>query len=70
MFSLPLHAQDFPLFGQLKPGPFAVGFKTELTFDYSRTFNTPKHNYDGEFQKGERARDMAIAIWYPAAKPS
>ncbi len=67
---LPLWAQEFPLLGTLKPGPHAVGFKTELTFDYSRTFNTPKYNYDGEFQKGQRARDMAITIWFPAAKPS
>ncbi|MEK7729262.1 MAG: dienelactone hydrolase family protein, partial [candidate division KSB1 bacterium] len=70
MFCLPLRAQEFPLFGALKPGPHAVGFKTELTFDYSRTFNTPKYNYEGEFQKGERARDMAIAVWFPAAKPN
>lgn len=70
LLGLPLHAQDFPLFGTLQPGPHAVGLKTELTYDYSRTFNTPKYNYDGEFQKGERARDMAITIWFPAAKPS
>ena len=70
MYSFSLRAQELPLLGTLKLGPHAVGLKTELTYDYSRTFNTPKYNYDGEFQKGERARDIAITVWFPAVKPN
>ncbi|MGH7490881.1 MAG: tetratricopeptide repeat protein [bacterium] len=68
IFAFSLYAQEFPQWGNLKPGPYHVGFKVESTFDHARTFNTPKYNYEGEFQKGERARPMVIAIWYPAQK--
>jgi len=57
-------------FGDLEPGPFAVGYKVISTHDYGRTFDTPKYNYKGEFQEGERARPMLVSVWFPAARPA
>ncbi len=68
IFAFALQAQDFSQWGGLEPGPYGVGFKIENTFDHARTFSTPKYNYLGEFQKGERARPLQILIWYPAQK--
>lgn len=58
----------FPQWGDLKPGPYHVGFRFDAMFDYSRTFATPKYNYEGVFQEGERARPVNINIWFPAKK--
>ncbi len=63
-----LFAQTLPQFGDLEPGPYAVGRQIVQTFDYSRTFNTPKFDYKGEFKEGERSRPLTIVIWYPAEK--
>lgn len=55
------------LWGDLKPGPYAVGFRSVEKYDYSRTFS-PKYDYDGELREGVRARPIQICIWYPAAE--
>lgn len=44
-----------PLWGTLEAGPYAVGFKVETVYDYTRT------NEDGE-----RGRPVQIRWWYPA----
>ena len=53
------------LWGNLKPGPHAVGFKVKLQYDYSRTFQ-PKYDFEGKPKSGPRARPIQTLIWYPA----
>ena len=53
--------------GNLEPGPYAVGFDTMEKYDYSRTIR-PKRDYFGQPLPGERARPIQICIWYPAEK--
>ncbi len=53
------------LWGDLKPGPYGVGFKTIEKFDYSRGFR-PKTDYYGAPQEGDRARPIQVCFWYPA----
>ena len=60
---------SYPLWGNLKPGPNAVGFKVKLHYDYSRTFRT-KNNFEGKVQSGPRARPIQTLVWYPAKKSS
>ena len=62
-------AQSSPFWGNLKPGPYAVGFKTIRTYDYSRAIK-PKVERDGKVnaQRDQRAMPMLISIWYPAVK--
>lgn len=62
-----LRSQTPRLWGDLKPGPYAVGFNTIENYDYSRTIR-PKRDYFGEPLPGERARPIQICIWYPAKK--
>lgn len=58
-------AQLPPLWGNLTPGPHAVGFKTIEKYDYSRTFQ-PKYDYFGNPLQNEIARPVQVCIWYPA----
>lgn len=58
-------AQSLPQWGNLKPGPYAVGFKVVNTYDYARGYY-PKVDFRGHRTEGESARPMQIAIWYPA----
>ncbi len=66
-FQTNLLAQTLPLWGDLKPGQYDVGFKTIEKYDYSRTFRS-KYDYFGEPIPGENARPIQICIWYPAPK--
>jgi hypothetical protein len=66
LISSNLFAAEYPLWGNLRPGPYAVGFTARFEYDYSRTFR-PKIDLDGNPVKGNRARPLQIAIWYPAA---
>jgi len=59
--------QPYPLWGDLKPGTFAVGFKFVETYDYSRSAK-PKVSFEGKHSTGETAWPMHISIWYPAAR--
>ena len=60
-----LCAQKATLWGNLEPGPYAVGFKTIYRYDYSRNWK-PKYDSDKRLQRGVRARPMRISVWYPA----
>ncbi|HSE40029.1 MAG TPA: hypothetical protein VLH08_04625 [Acidobacteriota bacterium] len=51
--------------GDLKPGPYAVGFKVKFQYDYSRTFQ-PKYDFEGKPASGPRARPIQTLIWYPS----
>ena len=61
-----LMADTPPLWGDLEPGPYGVGFETIEQYDYSRTFGTSE-DYFGTPQPGETARPIQICIWYPAS---
>ena len=50
-----LHAQQPPLWGQLKQGPHQVGFRSSVVFDSSRTLSD-----------GRQARPVQVSQWYPA----
>jgi tetratricopeptide (TPR) repeat protein len=60
-------AQEFPLWGDLKPGTHAVGFKVEHQYDYSRAFGL-KYDYEGKLNPNAAKRPIQISIWYPAKK--
>jgi len=66
-FQTNLKAQTPPLWGDLKPGNYAVGFKTIEKYDYSRTFR-PQYGYFGEPIEGDNHRPIQICLWYPAKK--
>ena len=53
------------LWGDLQPGPHAVGVRQTDHYDYSRTFRTAR-TLDGKPRTGERARPIRVTIWYPA----
>ena len=69
LFGPSLMAADYPLWGKLTPGDYAVGFTARFEYDYSRTFRA-KTDLDGKPVAGNRARPIQIAIWYPAQKTS
>jgi hypothetical protein len=50
-------AQVPRLWGDLRPGPHAVGYQATRVFDESRTFGTPP---------GSSRRLMTVRVWYPA----
>jgi len=54
-----------PLWGEIKPGPYAVGFRTIERYDYSRTFQSAK-DYFGNPVPGPTARPIQVCYWYPA----
>lgn len=66
-FQTNILAQTSSLWGDLKPGKHAAGFRTIEKYDYSRTFRS-RHDYFGEIIPGENARAIQICIWYPAEK--
>jgi len=53
------------LWGDLKPGPYGIGFKTIEKYDYQRPVG-PILDYFGAPLEGERSRPMQMCIWYPA----
>jgi pentatricopeptide repeat protein len=53
------------VWGELTPGPHAVGFKAIEEYDYSRSFEAKK-DYFGTPVPGERGRPVQVCIWYPA----
>jgi dienelactone hydrolase len=54
-----------PMWRDLQPGPYTIGFRTIEKYDHSRAF-APKRDYFGQPLPGERARPMQTCIWYPA----
>src|SRR5262249_19629551 len=60
-------AESPPLWGKLPPGPYAVGFKSLLQFDYSRRYNM---TFDDKstYAPGKSPRPILVNIWYPATK--
>jgi len=66
LMSSALFAQS-PLWGDLKPGPHAVGFKVEHKYDLSRSFGL-KYDFEGKLNADAVKRPIQISIWYPAQK--
>ncbi len=66
LMSTALLAQS-PLWGDLQPGPHAVGFKVEHQYDYSRSFGL-KYDFEGKLNSDAVKRPIQISIWYPAQK--
>ena len=61
-------ATAFPLWGELKPGLYAVGYRTIFTRDLSRPALVDNKTSNGsQIASGNSAgRQMQISIWYPA----
>ena len=55
-----------PLWGNLPPGPYTVGFRTVFRYDGSRTWKSTRH-YDGSFSPDLKGRPIQFNIWYPAS---
>lgn len=58
-------AQTYSQWGDLKPGPFSVGFMSIVRLDYSRDYQADM--YDGQRNRSAlRSRPIQINVWYPA----
>lgn len=60
----PVWAQPYPLWGALRSGPHAVGFKTTWQLDYTRTYNTVFED-STRYATAKAPRPILINIWYP-----
>lgn len=60
-------AQSFPQWGNLTPGPYAVGFRHIQKYDYARQVKSAT-DFTGA-SNGETAYLIQIGLWYPAVKP-
>jgi len=60
-------AQTSLLWGGLKPGPHAVGFRLQYKLDHSREYD-PEFVTDATRFPVHRPRPIMIGIWYPAQK--
>jgi pimeloyl-ACP methyl ester carboxylesterase len=60
----PAAAQGSPLWGELEPGPFQVGFRTLYARDSTRPWLPVETGPDAV--EGRPARPVRISIWYPA----
>ena len=54
-----------PLWGELKSGPYAVGFGMIYETDQSRTWRTTR-NYEAPFSADAGGRPIRVSVWYPA----
>lgn len=64
LFTIEVNATS-PLWGDLKPGNYAVGYRVMHLFDRSHVF-MPERDYEGKVFTGERSRPLQIQIFYPA----
>jgi hypothetical protein len=55
-----------PLWGDLAPGRYRVGFRTLFRFDASRTWRGTR-DYRGTFSPDLNGRPVQVNVWYPAA---
>jgi tetratricopeptide (TPR) repeat protein len=61
-----VYALSSTVWGNLKPGSHAAGFKVIFEYDTSRPYKR-KHDYLGNPLKADRRRPIQINVWYPAA---
>ena len=61
---------ESPVWGDLRPGSYGVGFKSVFRYDNSRTWKSTR-SYSGAFSPDVDGRPIQISVWYPAnAGPS
>lgn len=67
LFLLPLHGETekSSLWGDLRPGPYQVGFKLITATDQARIFHS-NPQYRGLSAQAETARQVRIYLWYPS----
>ena len=65
--ALPAAAQDPLLWGGLKPGPHAVGYRSLYRLDHTRQYD-PEFVTDPARAPAHKPRPISIAVWYPARK--
>lgn len=58
-------ASPSPLWDALRPGPFAVGFRTIYRFDLTRTWRRTRP-YAHPFAPDLNGRPIRVSVWYPA----
>jgi hypothetical protein len=63
----PARAQEPLLWGSLKPGPNAVGFRSLYQFDHTRQYD-PEFVTDSTKPPAHKPRPILIYAWYPARK--
>lgn len=64
----PVHASGDgapPSWGDLEPGPHAVGFRAFHEEDRTRGY-WPLHDYLGQERSGSTYRPLQVSVWYPA----
>ncbi|MBJ6764849.1 hypothetical protein JGU66_29130 [Myxococcaceae bacterium JPH2] len=64
---VPAAPSPSPLWGDLRPGPYAVGYQVLYRFDTSRAWATTRP-YGKAFTADTKGRPMRISVWYPAAR--
>jgi hypothetical protein len=67
LVSGPGAAQESLLWGSLKPGPNAVGYRNLYRLDHTRQYN-PEFVTDPAKLPAPKPRPIYIAVWYPAQK--
>jgi dienelactone hydrolase len=65
----PAEGQEPLFWGDLKPGPHAVGYRTLYQLDQTRRYD-PEFTTNLAEQPAQRPRPILICIWYPAQKTS
>lgn len=65
--SAPAGGQDPLLWGGLKPGPYAVGYRSLYRLDHTRQYD-PELVTDPARLPAHRPRPILICVWYPAKK--
>jgi dienelactone hydrolase len=63
----PAPAQESLLWGDLKPGPQAVGYRTLYQLDHTRQYD-PELVTDAMKPPAPRPRPILVCVWYPARK--
>lgn len=67
--SLGSQLEASPLWGNLQPGPYRVGYKTILTYDLSRP-SISRDLSGKEIRAVHLGRQMQIGVWYPTTNTS
>lgn len=55
-----------PLWGEMSPGPYAVGFRFIYGFDHTRTWRITRP-YEKAFAPDPDGRPVRVSVWYPAS---
>jgi dienelactone hydrolase len=63
--SRPAAGQEPLLWGGLKPGPHAVGYRSIFHFDHTRQYD-PDYVTDPTVPPAHKPRPILICVWYPA----